>query len=142
MRSLLVISICASLFLFSDVSYPQQPDEICCTWTNAKYETSERPQKVIFNYDGTYETYPSKDSTDPTIRGVFQIDAKWKDPKGVIWYKIKMMDLFGANFTLLRITKEGESLEFVGKPYTYPNAINEDASNYSIYTRTAVNKRR
>jgi hypothetical protein len=53
-----------------------------------------------------------------------------------------MMDLFGPNYTLLRITKEGESLEFVGESYTYPKSINKDASNYSQYTRTAVNKRR
>lgn len=138
MKTISVIAICAFLLLCAGVSYPQQSEEICCTWTNTKYEASERPQKVIFNYDGTYEIYPSEDSIDPTTRGVFQIDAKWKDTKGVIWYKIKMVDMYGANYNLLRISKAGESLEFVGKPFKYPDTINREASGYSIYSRTVL----
>jgi hypothetical protein len=133
MRSLLVIAVCASLCLFSGVSYPQPPDEICCTWTNAKYEASERPQKVIFNYDGTFADLPfQRFKRSKHARGVFQIDAKWKDPQGGIWYKLKMMDMYGPNYTLLRITKEGDSLEFVGEAYTdTPETISREASSYS-----------
>lgn len=138
MRTISVIVICASLLLCAGVSYSQQSEEICCTWTNTKYEANERPSKVIFNYDGTYATYPSKDSTDPTTRGVFQIDAKWKDTKGVTWYKIKMVDIYGANYNLLRISKEGQSLEFVSKPYEYPDTLSQEASGYSIYSRTVL----
>jgi hypothetical protein len=140
MRSLFVIALCTSILLHAVISYPQQSDEICCTWKNTKYQTNARPQKVIFNYDGTFATYPSKDSTDPTARGLFQIDAKWRDLKGGIWYKLKMMDMYGANYTLLRITKDGDSLEYVGKPYEYPETISQEASGYRSYSRTLPTK--
>lgn len=135
MRSLFVMVLCASLLFYAGDTFPQS-DEICCTWINTEYESSVQPAKMIFNYDGTFETYPSKDAIDTIMRGVFLIDEKWKDSDGVVWYKVKMIDMHGAKYNLVRISNEGDSLEFVNKPHKYPNAIDKDASNYSTYSRT------
>jgi hypothetical protein len=89
---------------------------------------------MIFNYDGTFETYSSKESIDPIMRGVFQIDEKWEDAEGDIWYKIKMIDMYGENYHLMRISEGGENLEFVRKPYKYPELIKKEASGYSNYS--------
>ena len=137
MRLLIVLAICTSLLLYAGETYPQS-DEICCTWVNTEYEAQERPQKMIFNFDGTFEVYPEQDSIEPIIRGTFQIEKKWKDPEGVIWYKVKMTDRSGAKFHLMRIMDDGENMEFVHKQYRYPDAIIKDASNYSNYSRTML----
>ena len=137
MRFIFVLAICASLLLYAGGAYPQS-DEICCTWVNTEYEAKERPQKMILNYDGTFEVYPSQDSIDPTVRGTFQIEDKWKDSEDIIWYKVKMTDMSGAKFHLMRIRDGGENLEFVRKQYRYPDAINTDVSNYSSYSRTEL----
>ncbi len=137
MKSILLIALCASLVLYAGDTFPQS-DEICCTWINTQYEPSERPQKMIFNYDGTFESYRSKQALDPILRGVFQIVAKWTDAEGSIWYKIKMFDKYGTKHNLVRISKDGDKLEFVRKTYDYPETIDRDASNYSTYSRTVL----
>lgn len=137
MRFFLAMILCASLLVYAGNTFPQS-DEICCTWINTEYDSNVQPQKMIFNYDGTFGTYPSKDATDPIMRGVFLIDKKWKDGDGVVWYKIKTIDMYGAKYHLMRISKEGESLEFIRKPHGYPDAIQKDASNYSTYSRTVL----
>ena len=78
MRPLFVLVLCASLLFYAGDTFPQS-DEICCTWINTEYVSSDRPQKIIFNYDGTFATYKSKETKDPIVRGVFQIDKKWTD---------------------------------------------------------------
>jgi hypothetical protein len=123
--------------LYAGDVFPQS-DEICCTWINTDYTSSERPQKMIFNYDGTFETYRSKETQNPIIRGVFQIDQKWTDTEGSIWYKIKMFDMYGTQHNLVRIDKDGDKLEFMRKPHAYPESIDSDASNYSAYSRTVL----
>lgn len=137
MRSFYVLVLCASLLFYAGGTFPQS-DEICCTWINTNYEASARPEKMIFNYDGTFETYKSKEAIDPIMRGVFQIDEKWTDSAGTVWYKIKMIDMYGTKHNLIRISKKGENLEFVRKLYDYPDAIDKDASDYSTYSRTLL----
>lgn len=137
MRALYVLVLCAALMIYAGNIFAQS-DEICCTWINTKYEASDRPEKMIFNYDGTFATYKEKEAIDPIMRGIFQIEAKWKDSEGIVWYKIKMIDIYGVKHNLVRITKAGESLEFVRKPYAYPDTIDKEASNYSTYSRTLL----
>lgn len=137
MRSLCLFVLCAFILFYAGDIFSQS-DEICCTWVNTQYESGERPQKMIFNYDGTFETYTSKAAQDPIIRGVFQIDTKWTDSDGIIWYKLKMIDMYGTTHSLVRISKEGENIEFVRQPYAYPDAIDTDASSYRTYSRTLV----
>lgn len=72
------------------------------------------------------------------MRGVFQIDKEWADSNGIVWYNIKMMDMYGTKHILVRISMEGESFEFVSKSYDYPDAIDKDTSNYSNYSRMSL----
>lgn len=137
MKPLFVLILCASLLFYAGDTFPQS-DEICCTWINTEYVSSDRPQKIIFNYDGTFATYKSKETKDPIMRGVFQIDKKWADSNGIVWYNIKMMEMYGTKHILVRISMEGESLEFVSKSYDYPDEIDEDTSNYSNYSRMSL----
>lgn len=139
MRSLFIIALCASLLLYAGDAFPQS-DEICCTWVNPKYEANEWPQKMIFNYDGTFETYKLKDAIDPILRGVFQIEDKWTDTEGGIWYKIKMFDMYGTNHNLVRISKEGDNIEFVRQTYDYPEKIDKETSDYRTYSRSPLKK--
>jgi hypothetical protein len=134
MRAFLAFVICSSLLLYPADTFSQS-DEICCTWINMAYASGDRPPKMIFNYDGTYETYRSKEAADPIMRGVYQIVQKWTDADGVIWYKVKMFDMYGTKHQLTRISPKGDSLEFVQKPYEYPKTIDHKDQNYSTYSR-------
>jgi hypothetical protein len=112
--------------------------EICCTWSNSAYVTDSRPQKLIFNYDGTYEVYSSIKSTDASERGVFEIAKKWEDSEGNILYNIKMLGMFGTKFKLAKISSDGEKLEFVSRFNEYPAEINRNSSSYGHYLITSA----
>ena len=137
MKPLTFIVLCTSLLLVASFAYAQS-DEICFTWVNKTYVSDEQPQKIIFNYDGTFETYEHKDANDPLLRGVFQVIEQWKDSEGIIWYKLKTIDMSGTELYLIRISNEGDRLEFVHKPHEYPERIEEKASSYCTYTRTSI----
>jgi len=68
MRVLLFVIISISLLFYAGDTFSQS-DDILNTWVNAKYNTGERPPKIIFNYDGTFESYISQASTDALMRG-------------------------------------------------------------------------
>lgn len=135
MRPIAFIVLCTSLLLVASLAFSQS-EEICFSWVNKTYASDEQPQKIIFNYDGTFATYKLKNERDPVIRGIFQVAEQWKDSEGIIWYKLKVMDMYGAERYLVRISEEGERLEFVHNPYEYPEKIEEKASSYCTYTRT------
>jgi hypothetical protein len=52
MRAFLAFVVCTALLLYPAEIFAQS-DEICCTWINTEYASGDRPQKMIFNYDGT-----------------------------------------------------------------------------------------
>ena len=91
MRMLFIAVLCISLMFYAGQSFSGS-DEIWCTWINTKYVSGDRPQKLIFNFDGTYATYGTEKSTDALRRGMFQVVKKWKDSEENIWYQIKMQD--------------------------------------------------
>lgn len=137
MRVLLFITLCISLLFYAGDTFSES-DEICRTWVNTAYDPGNRPQKLIFNYDGTFETYGSQASTDALLRGVFQIAKKWRDETGNIWYQIKMLDMYGTRFKLAKISNGGDKLEFVCKPYKYPAEIKKNEPGYCSYMRAAI----
>ena len=137
MRAFLAFVICTALLLYPADSFAQ-PDEICCTWINTAYTSGDRPQKMIFNYDGTFETYRSKEAVDPIMRGIYQIVQKWTDAEGLIWYKVKLFDMYGTQHQLARINQSGDNLEFVQKRYEYPQAIDHADQNYSVYSKSST----
>jgi hypothetical protein len=49
-----------------------------------------------------------------------------------------MFDMYGAMHQLARINQKGDNLEFVQKPYEYPEAIDHKDLNYSTYSRSSA----
>ena len=135
MRPLMSIALSTAIVLIAGFSFSQS-DEICFTWVNKDYVSAEQPQKIIFNYDGTVETYPSKEARDPVLRGIFQVMEQWSDAEGAVWYKLKMINMYGTELYLARISKGGDRLEFVHKPYEYPKNIDQNEPSYCTYVRT------
>jgi len=135
MKVLLVTTLCISLVFYAG-EVLSESDEICCTWINTKYVSGNPPQKLIFNYDGTFAHYGTKISTDAFNRGTFQIIKKWKDSEDNIWYQIKMQDpKSGMKYKLAKISKNRDKLEFVCKSNKYPEEISTNNPNYCKYTR-------
>ena len=75
MRVLSIVALCISLMIYAGQSFSGS-EEICCTWLNTNYVSGDRPQKLMINFDGTFETYKTKTSTDALERGMFQIVKK------------------------------------------------------------------
>jgi hypothetical protein len=140
MRVLLIAAICISFVLFAGETFSES-DEICCTWVNTKYESGTPPQKLMFNYDGTFATYITENSAEALSRGMFQIVEKWNDSEGYIWYKIMMQDpAHGKKYKLARISQNGNKLEFVCKSDKYPARINSNEPDYCNYLRASMDK--
>ena len=138
MKALFVATLCISLVFYAGEAFSQS-DEILCTWVNSKYVSDNPPQKLILNYDGTFECYATKTSTDAIKRGVFQIIKKWEDSEKNIWYQIKMHDpKYGTKFKLARISNNGNILEFVCQPNEFPAEISTTDPNYCRYMREST----
>ena len=138
MKVLIVAAICISLMFYAGEAFSES-DEICCTWVNTKYVSGDRPQKLMFNFDGTFVTYNTKTSTEALQRGTFQIAKKWKDSGGNIWYQIKMQNpKYGTKFKLAKVSKDGDKLEFVCKQDKYPAEIDKNEPEYCNYLRASI----
>ena len=138
MKVLIVAAICISLMFYASEAFSES-DEICCTWVNTKYVSGDRPQKLMFNFDGTFVTYNTKTSTEALQRGTFQIAKKWKDSGGNIWYQIKMQNPeYGTKYKLAKVSKDGDKLEFVCKPDKYPAEIDKKEPEYCNYLRASI----
>jgi len=138
MRLFIVMAIFLSILFFALVSL-SDTDQICCTWSNIRYFDGNFPQKIEFNYDGTYATYKYFNYLDIFSRGTYQITKKWSDSEGYIWYKIIMQDLKkGKRYELARVHKNGRKLEFISKKDNYPSKLNSDENGYCIYWRTTL----
>ena len=138
MRVLFIAALLISLMFYAGQSFSES-DEICCTWLNTKYVSGSRPQKLMFNFDGTFVTYKTKTSTDALERGTFQIVKKWKDSEENIWYRIKMQGLkYGTKYKLAKVSKAGDKLEFVCKSDKYPTEINKNEPDYCNYLRAST----
>ena len=138
MRALFIAALCISLMFYAGEAFSES-DEICCTWVNTKYVSGDRPQKLMFNFDGTFVTYNTKTSTEALQRGTFQIAKKWKDSGGNIWYQIKMQNPeYGTKYKLAKVSKDGDKLEFVCKPDNYPAEIDKNEPEYCNYLRASI----
>ena len=138
MKLLIVAALCIPLMFYAGEAFSES-DEICCTWVNTKYVSGDRPQKLMFNLDGTFVTYNTKTSTEALQRGTFQIVKKWKDSGGNIWYQIKMQNpKYGTKYKLAKVSKDGDKLEFVCKSDKYLAEIDKTEPDYCNYLRASI----
>ena len=135
MKLVFAMVISMSIICFASVSI-SETDVINGLWSNRGYNDHRLPQKIEFNYDGTYATYTYLIDVDTNSRGTYQITKKWFDSKGNIWYKIIITDLkIGKIYQLTRVDKKGRKVEFNSGKYGFPSKLDPDEKGYSIYWR-------
>jgi hypothetical protein len=65
----------------------KQNEQLFGTWTNEQNVGSVYdPQKVVIAIDG-YKLYSKISDSVPSEENTWQIDSKWTDSEGNIWYK-------------------------------------------------------
>jgi hypothetical protein len=135
MKKVLLFILCFFLLLLTVESLAGS-DEICCTWINTAYTSGNPPQKLVFNYDGTFASYTKSVSDDALRRGMFSITKKWRDSDGNIWYQIKMEDPQSVTrYKLAKISHDGKLLEFICKTDKYPLKMSAADADYCKYNR-------
>ncbi len=138
MRIFIAMAIFLSIMLFALVSL-SDTDKLFSMWSSLRYLDGNLPQKIEFNYDGTYATYKYFDSLAATSRGTYQITNKWSDSKGYVWYQIIVNDpQKGKRYQLARVDKKGRKLEFVCKKDNYPSKLESDDTGYCRYWRVTM----
>ena len=135
MKYFIAMVISIPIIFFASVSI-SDTDIIYGLWSNRGYHSNNLPQKIEFNYDGTYATYKHFIDVDIYSRGTYQITKKWSDSKGYIWYEIIITDLkIGKIYQLTRVDKKGRKLEFNSNKYNFPSKLNSDENGCCIYWR-------
>jgi hypothetical protein len=138
MKVIFITAVCISLIFYAGEAFSES-DEICYTWVNTKYVSSDRPQKIILSDDGQFVTYDTKASVNALQRGMFQVVKKWKDSEENIWYQIKMLDpKHETKYKLALISKDGNKLEFVCKSDKFPAEIDKNDPDYCTYMRAST----
>ena len=136
MRLVFALFVCTVILFYVGDCFSEN-DEICQVWINTNYVDGIKPQKLMLNYDGTFQGYKTMSSYETTQQGVFQVVKKWKDSENNIWYKIKMIELTmgKTKYMLARVNKSGDELIFCCNPDKYPDEINKNLPGYCRYKR-------
>ncbi len=121
---------------------PKANEELYGTWTNKDMS----PQKRVIS-PGEFKNYGLVSDPNPELEGTLQIDSKWTDSDGNIWYRtfgtLKSGAWKGHNFQgLAKLSQSGTVLEtedyaFIGdfnRDY-YPAKINPQGMLYGLYYR-------
>ena len=127
--------------------YAPKPDEESFgTWINDKSFNLGGFQKLVDTADG-WKQYANISDSVPWQEGTDgQIDSKWTDSEGNIWYKafgtITGRHVNGAKFqSLIKLSKSGTVREEVGRSprefdsSQYPTSIDPNDPSYCIYYR-------
>jgi len=130
---------------------PKENEELYATWINERNPKGDmdHPQKDV-SAPGRYELYYSIADSEPFETGTVEIEAKWTDSEGNIWYKafgtVSSGSYKGYRYqTLAKISKSGtvreEQVNPIGmadfSPDNYPTEIDSKSSQYSIMYRSA-----
>ena len=135
MRWFTAVVLSMSIVTFASTSLPDT-DRICGLWSNRLYYDADRPQKIEFNYDGTYATYKYAMDVDTHSRGTYRIRKKWSDSRGNSWYEMVITDLKrGELYLLARVDEKGEKLESNCDEQDYPSKLDPDEKGYCMYWR-------
>jgi hypothetical protein len=153
-RTLLFVASVILLFMIArgataqDKYVPKADEELYGTWTSKQnVEDYFHPQKSVNTADG-YKNYSKVSDSVSFEEGTEQIDTKWTDTEGNIWYKtfstVTTGVYKGYRFqSLVKISKSGTISESVSisiahqdfKPTYYPTEIDSNDSTYKIMFR-------
>jgi hypothetical protein len=120
---------------------PKASEECYGTWINEK----GYPQKVVL-FAGGFKQYVNIADTVATYsEGTNEMENKWQDAEGNIWYRFLVTDLPGGEkFQALgRVSNSGKVYERVYaqvaefNPKNYPTRIDPKSYTYSIWFRSA-----
>ena len=118
---------------------PRPNEEIYGTWINEK----GYPQKAML-FAGGFKQYSRAADTLPTYsQGTLEIESRWQDVWGNIWYKQYVTDMPGGEKfqTLAKVSKSGTVLERVYNsvaefsPKSFPTSIDPKSGTYAIWFR-------
>jgi hypothetical protein len=124
-------------------------EEIYGTWVNQDTVNAFHIQKMIVKA-GEFEEYANVADSYPSVEVTQQIDSKWTDSSGDVWYKaagkINTGPWKGRNFKALeKLSKDASVLEMVVSAYQgnfdsadYPSKIEHNPSangGYRIFHR-------
>ena len=115
--------------------FARDDEELYGTWVNLDY-SYRPPQKLVYNPDGTAWSATNADSKLPDWRIRYLITGRWKDSQGNIMYKTHWVGSWGDDgYSLCRISKSGNTLEYMNAHAEYPKEIDPKSSKYRKYTR-------
>jgi len=150
MKNVVIVLFCTCCFFSvgtgaqAQSSYSPKPDEeIYGTWTNSAMQF----QKNV-SFAGGSRDYNRIDDTIPAFESKAQLNDKWTDSDGNIWYTrfgTVVSGLYAGEKwqSLERISRAGNVREWVVKmvsdfsPKNYPTAIDPADLEYRIYYRAA-----
>jgi hypothetical protein len=120
---------------------PKPNEELYGTWINEKAV----PQRVVIFAGGFKQYYQIADTVPTYSEGTLEIENKWQDAQGNIWYKSLATDLPGGEKfqTLVKISKSATVYErvyaevFEFSPKNYPTRIDPKSGTYDIFFRSA-----
>lgn len=135
-----------------DKYIPKENEELYGTWTNEQYSglVSSQPQKMVVTADG-YKWYAMISDSVPYEEGTMQIDSKWTDEEGNIWYRTFVTVKTGTwkewkSQMLVELSKSATVWECTWvlfspaaefDPAYYPKKINRSVWSHNIRYRTA-----
>ena len=135
----LTMLVAAGIFA-QDRQVSKANEELSGTWTNEKSINTFHIQKMIIAADQLKEYHEVSDAS-PYVEATQQIDGRWSDSEGELWYKIsgriKTGPWGGRNYkALLKLTVSASVLEMVvsandgdSASFDYPAKIEK----YSAY---------
>jgi hypothetical protein len=144
-------------YCYSEEKYVPKPDEeLYGTWTNEEnFGFVPQPQKVVNTPPNICKAYNGISDSDPYEESRWDIDSKWTDSEGNVWYKIfrtvsnisEKSGWQGLNYQELhKFSKSATVWERVGvelqyeveysNPQYYPQKIDPKDPSYCILYRT------
>jgi hypothetical protein len=143
-----LLSIIALRAIAQDKYVANVREELFGTWVNSQNSGDIfHPQKVVVTADG-YEGYSKKSDSVPLFTWALQIENKWTDSEGNIWYKVlgngKGRYAEEPSLELYKLSKSGEVMEraFLWFPFgagfkyaKYPTEIDSKQFSYRILYR-------
>ena len=143
----LVLAACATTGASSGVSpaqkyfyVPAVGEEFFGTWVNPELRSPVYARKLRCYAWGLIEWYNEVDGTVYDGRGTSTVVEKWTDETGNIWYRNferwALEDAYGSTvYNLLRVSSDGQTLEFVWAGTGWPNPADLDPDQNTTYVK-------
>jgi len=101
-------------------------------WINPEYD--RYIGKVVWNDDGTFDTYNKSSDKDVRTQHEYILKEKWMEPNGSIFIKI-IWTIITPRYVLLRISPDRSFYEYVDHPKEFLSEIDPKYPKYKIYYR-------